>query len=1144
VHSVAAAEKASPEFHASVAGAVEQAHAKLWSGHVDRNGIILDYIGEIPAPEDCTLGKPNAIGWRSPLANGAMFTGLYLPAACERARRSGAAADKDKARRLAAGLLKCASVSDVPGFIARGIGTDGKCHYPAGSDDQTHPWFEGLHAYLQSGLPSTAERAQIVDKMKQVADALESAGWKCPCDGAFKGQSRGAFKGHLFRDAVRYLHMLSVMADVTRDNVWLERYRKAAAERPAKSDKTRAEICAAGYGLDREAIKGIDEHSLWIYVGSQAALANLAAQETAATLRALYRAGLAINAANVRAALDTCKEFNNADTQIFGHANWRAVYTNWFVQRTQADAEKLAECEDKAKGGKRKAREARSMRNPLAAAAIAALAGDGTGRDAIERALRHYDYTKLHMSEFFFAECAYYALPAPPAWVATASAEWKAVPEAPAGVVAGSALDFSRLVAEGPAGKYGRVIARTEGGFAFEQRPQQRVYFLGCSISPGSELKDKSKEELEAYAENIRRQGYNIVRPHFLDGALTDGAKEDLEFNIEFLDRFDYFVSCLKRRGIYLYLDAMTSWKGYTKVKTWSKEGTALQFKQRIYVEEAVRAHWEQGVRKLLTHLNPYTRTRLVEDPMVAVVLFFNEQNLNLFGSVPQLLEQPWREFLAKKYGTIEALRKAWVSDKGRPLLATSVTLKNVPLFTPSTFWEHNQRGIDYGLFITGLETDLTRWYLARIRAMGYQGLVTHCDWLQHFRNAVPRNEVDVISMHGYHAHPSDFDNRGSTISQASSLADELNWWRGIAGTRFLDRPFALTEYGHVYWNRYRYEEGLAVGGYSAFQDHDLLMAHASPVRSKPNPGVMRPFGVGQDPVARASQVISGLLFMRHDVSPAAHTVQLEIRPEELFTTNNISGALPRDQSRIQLVTRFGITYTGSKPPAGVPAVTNDVKLRVSGAAKVVSTDWVASVLDGPDTKFSAALFFAGLKEKKLLPAANRTDVAKGWFETENGQLFLDAGSRRLELRTPRSEGVCDARFAGPHQLGSLTVLSSSKPAQVAALSLDDRPLKESRRILLVYATDALNSGATFAQEDRVLLREKGNLPVLMQCGILSVALKNRHAAALSVWSLGLDGTRRDQITTVKVSGDELTLTLDTAALAAGPTPFFEIAEK
>jgi hypothetical protein len=58
------------------------------------------------------------------------------------------------------------------------------------------------------------------------------------------------------------------------------------------------------------------------------------------------------------------------------------------------------------------------------------------------------------------------------------------------------------------------------------------------------------------------------------------------------------------------------------------------------------------------------------------------------------------------------------------------------------------------------------------------------------------------------------------------------------------------------------------------------------------------------------------------------------------------------------------------------------------------------------------------------------------------------------------------------------------------------------------------------------------------------VSLKNKKAADLSVWALGMDGSRRERIAPVKISGDEMTLRIDTAALADGPTPFFEIAEK
>lgn len=396
---------------ASLDEAVAQAHAQLFSHHVDQHGVILDYAGDLPTPEDCALGKPNAIGWWSPIENGPMFTGLYLPAACERARRTGKAADKDEARKLAHGLIKCASISDVPGFIARGMGTDGACHYPLGSNDQTHPWFQGLHAYVMSGIPAADERLRVVAKMREVANVLESTQWRCPCDGAFKGQFRGGYQGHLFRDAVRYLYLLRAMHDVTGEAVWLERYQKALSERPVKSGKPRAEICAEGFAADLEAIPRIEEHQLWIYVGCQRSLQQLAAMEKDEAVRRHYLTGLTINAERSAAAIEGCRQFDNNDSQLFRHTHWREGYTTWYPQPTQADAEKLSKTGDKAKLGTRKAYEAKTVRNPLAAAVIVALGGDPKGRDAIERAIRHYDYSKLHMAEFFFAECAYYALP-------------------------------------------------------------------------------------------------------------------------------------------------------------------------------------------------------------------------------------------------------------------------------------------------------------------------------------------------------------------------------------------------------------------------------------------------------------------------------------------------------------------------------------------------------------------------------------------------------------------------------------------------------------------------------------------------------------------------------------------------------------
>ncbi len=398
-----------------VACAIESAHSNLWSHFISPEGILRDYVGELPTPEDCKLGKPNAIGWWSPIENGPMFTGLYLPAVCERARRSGAPSDQEQAHRLAQGLLTCASVSDVPGFIARGVGTDGRCHYPLGSEDQTLPWFYGLHTYVKSGLAEKPEMKQIVDKMREVAHVLDKADWRCPCDGAFKGQFRGDFKRGLpFRAAAHYLFILRAMYDVTGEHEWLDRYQKACTEEQSGTGKTRLAICAEGYAADIPRLKNLEPGLLWIYVGAQGALVKLAEMEKDESICAYYRTGLTHNAERVSRFIDAYRRFDNQNTLPFAYANWRAGYT-WEPQKTQGDAGRVAASGNKKILGNRKGYERSSVTAPLSATTIAALGGGGpSGRDLILQAICHYDYTKINLCEFFLAECAYYALPSLP----------------------------------------------------------------------------------------------------------------------------------------------------------------------------------------------------------------------------------------------------------------------------------------------------------------------------------------------------------------------------------------------------------------------------------------------------------------------------------------------------------------------------------------------------------------------------------------------------------------------------------------------------------------------------------------------------------------------------------------------------------
>ena len=402
-----------PAFHPSADAAIEQAHRLLAERFLRDDGLLLDYVGEIPTARDCAEARPNAMGWWSPIENGPMFTGPYLAAVCERARRSGAETDRAACRRMAAGLVRAASVSDVKGMVVRGFATDGHSHYPLGSEDQTLPWFYGLWAYAQSGLPSAAERAGIVAKMTEVADALAANGWGCPCDGRFKGQDRGRFaSGRLvFRAAAHYLFILRAMADVTGSPAWRARYETACGEEQSRSGLTRLEVCAKGYVTDIGKF-AVEPGGLWIYVCAQACLRALARMDADDTRRAAYLAGLGANAERARKFFAMAAKFDNSTERPFRYANWRTGY-RWRDQPTQKEADAVAGTGDRKILGSRKWFERSHMTTPLSACAIVAFAGEARDRAAIEEVLRHYDYSTLNISEFFLAELAWYALPAP-----------------------------------------------------------------------------------------------------------------------------------------------------------------------------------------------------------------------------------------------------------------------------------------------------------------------------------------------------------------------------------------------------------------------------------------------------------------------------------------------------------------------------------------------------------------------------------------------------------------------------------------------------------------------------------------------------------------------------------------------------------
>lgn len=395
--------------------AIELAHAEIWRRLIDRHGIMLDFSDLdgsviIPEPEECRLGKPNALGWWSPIENGAFFNGLYMDAALHRWRATRTEADAAKAKRLADGLVLLASIGQVKGFVGRGVGTDGRSHYPMGSDDQTLPWFYGLWRYLESGIATETERARIVAKLREVADEILRLDWQLPAEPPF--DTRGSFREFLFYQAPRLLFVAKMMHRTTGDDKWEAIYRSALRERGGKDNASRLELCERGMVYDHG--NGKRRHS-WTTSNCVAAMRALWEMEEDQTTRAALSRGLDASATVAMESVPEALKFDN-DHEARFEPDWRKLNALWVPQSTKNQAQDLASAQlrEIRKLSPRRDQELSSVREPVFAAWIVTLAPDADvlRRRAPDllRALAHYRYDRLRYSQFFPAESAWWRL--------------------------------------------------------------------------------------------------------------------------------------------------------------------------------------------------------------------------------------------------------------------------------------------------------------------------------------------------------------------------------------------------------------------------------------------------------------------------------------------------------------------------------------------------------------------------------------------------------------------------------------------------------------------------------------------------------------------------------------------------------------
>jgi len=198
------------------------------------------------------------------------------------------------------------------------------------------------------------------------------------------------------------------------------------------------------------------------------------------------------------------------------------------------------------------------------------------------------------------------------------SINWSATKEA--------VVDLSGFL-DAPAGRDGFVAVK---GKHLVKPDGTRFRIWGVNIC--GPLCFPEEDVARATADDLARMGINCVRFHHMDSNWGrnpfDRTRDDTRrLDPESLDRLDYFVAELKKRGIYtnLNLNVSRRFKDGDGVRDHELLGygkSATYFNPRLI--ELQREYAEQ----LLTHRNVYTGNEYRQEPAVLVVEMVNENSV------------------------------------------------------------------------------------------------------------------------------------------------------------------------------------------------------------------------------------------------------------------------------------------------------------------------------------------------------------------------------------------------------------------------------------------------------------------------------------------------------------------------------------
>lgn len=609
----------------------------------------------------------------------------------------------------------------------------------------------------------------------------------------------------------------------------------------------------------------------------------------------------------------------------------------------------------------------------------------------------------------------------------------------------GSVTDVSEWI-ESPAGKHG--FLRCEGEHFVHDAGVIRLN--GINLTGPANF--PSHDEADRLALRFSHLGFNCVRLHLFDCVTYSNAFQRASpclfrndptttsrIDERQRDRQDYLIAALKRRGIYVdvNLHAAQTFDARDGFPTNlpMNRGYNLWKPEMIRAERAYWTDW-------LTHENPHTGLRPVDDPAVALVEITNENGLFSVWGAGKMKELPSG---TNGVAVVDALEKRYWQK-------TKSFLRNLGVKVP----------------IIGTQ-------------LGYS---------TPFR----LSELDAIDIHIYYAHPHGaLPNGWSAVNEALVNTPGYDI-RDAASARIADRPFLTSETSTPYPNFYGADHQPIVRAYAALQDWAGVFTYSWNNSTNAFPSrheyffynVMRPEVLAHLPAAAA-------MFLKGEVSVARDRVNVGLTEKDYFDAYAKTGfkAVPvatcaratggRFDNDEALVRGVGLDLTGAavlvRPLSSDKTSEWARGVRRSDTGEIV---WDRSVTNAgvftvvtPSVKFFSG-FAAGrtvrLGDVTLEPASNRLGWCAVSLLDRDGRILLAATGLTHNGGVRFASGLRNTIHAYGADFGSDPVVTEGvkvrvtlpdKTGHARCFALDERGLRK-----VEVPVERTDDGRTWVETD------------------------------------------------------------------------------